>query len=77
MMLWRGIRSAYQKMGPEFQLIPQEAFELFREKDLSLLAPILTFYKHNVCVLKKWGVWDPALSRLDEPVFEKESRLVK
>lgn len=77
MMLWRRIRSAYQKMGPEFQLIPQEAFELFREKDLSLLAPILTFYKHNVCVLQKWGVWDPALSRLDEPVFEKESGLVK
>jgi len=64
-----GILKSYERMGPAFQNLPREAVKFFRKKDSSGLGGALMFYKNIMCVLQKWGVWNPALAQREEPDF--------
>ena len=67
---WDRIVSAYDGLGPEFRNIPRDAIRLFHRKNIDGISTALVFYKHVVCVIRKWNLWNPALALIDEPDFE-------
>jgi radical SAM superfamily enzyme YgiQ (UPF0313 family) len=67
--LWQKVIASYEQLGPEFQTIVRDTVRLFRKKDTQTLCSALIFYKHVVCMLRKWGIWDPSQACLDSPDF--------
>jgi radical SAM superfamily enzyme YgiQ (UPF0313 family) len=69
-VLWRNMIYSFERLGPEFSRVPREALKLFRGKDTHSLGTALIFYKSVVSMLRKEGLWDQALARLESPDFQ-------
>jgi radical SAM superfamily enzyme YgiQ (UPF0313 family) len=68
--LWKNIRQAYHDLGPEFRRVPVEAVKLCHGKEATMLGTALIFHIHNVRVLRKQGMWNPALAQRSAPDFD-------
>ncbi len=74
--LFRGIRRAFEEMGPEFAPIPDRCFEASRKASaLGGIGWFLLQYKHIVTVMKQTGRWDPGLATLLDPWESPEATL--
>jgi radical SAM superfamily enzyme YgiQ (UPF0313 family) len=67
--VWKNLLRAYAELGDDFRRVPREAVKSFRHKDTTPLGAAMIFLVHNVRVLRRQGLWDPALARLSEPPF--------
>ncbi len=65
--MWDRMDGAFASLGPAFAAIPEETRALFATKTLASLTLVLVFYKHSVAMLKKSGLWNPALAAREAP----------
>jgi len=66
-VIWQRIMRSYEQLGPDFRRVPKESVKLCRGRDTTGLGTALIFYKSVVQVLRKRGLWDAELARLEVP----------
>jgi hypothetical protein len=67
--VWERVARSYALLGDEMRDVPLAAARLFRGRDTHGLRTALVFYRSAVGVLRRWGVWDPALGARPAPDF--------